>query len=462
MSLANKHRPQTFDHIIGQTHITDILKAQIIGAKDSHSNYLFFWPRGTGKTTAARVLAKAMNCLNLSDGNPCNECVSCQTINRQSTLDYIEIDAASHTGVDNIREEILDKVPYPPTHLKKKIYVIDEVHMLSKGAFNALLKTIEEPRDNVGFILATTEIHKVPETIISRCQVFNFKKVGQKDMVAHLQHIAEMESLAYTPEALDIVAKISEWCVRDAVKYIDQVSILWDISEDHITKFLWIASESSIKNFLTLIKNKDRNALFTEVDAIHEQGIDLHNFAKQTLMYIDQYLSDDTDFLLGVSEIFTEIIGTVKQYPYPAIVYKIAINKHLNPGAGNEVRGASTQHTTPIAATRDQQPATQNAEAVAAPVAHVSAWDNDLLSQLLAKIDKPSLQRNLWEHVIIDDVQDTRVHIIVINKLTHTLLEKRENIDYIEHILSEILGKTITIKVSFEHKEEYFAKKLGL
>jgi len=151
-----------------------------------------------------------MNCLNLSDGNPCNECSSCQTINRQSTLDYIEIDAASHTGVDNIREEILDKVPYPPTHLRKKIYVIDEVHMLSKGAFNALLKTIEEPRDNVGFIFATTEIHKVPETIISRCQVFNFKKVGHKDMVQHLIQIATSESLNYTQEALDIIAKISE------------------------------------------------------------------------------------------------------------------------------------------------------------------------------------------------------------------------------------------------------------
>ena len=134
-----------------------------------------------------------MNCLDLKDGNPCNACINCQIINDGKTLDYVEIDAASHTGVDNIREEILDKVPYPPTMLKKKVYVIDEVHMLSKGAFNALLKTIEEPKSTVAFILATTEIHKVPETILSRCQVFNFKKIPQQDIVQQLARICTSE-----------------------------------------------------------------------------------------------------------------------------------------------------------------------------------------------------------------------------------------------------------------------------
>lgn len=198
MSLANKYRPQTFDGIIGQKHITEILKAQMSSARQTHHNYLLFGPRGTGKTTAARILAKAVNCLHPDNGNPCNTCFNCQTINEGKTLDYVEIDAASHTGVDNIREEILDKAAYPPTNLKKKIYVIDEVHMLSKGAFNALLKTIEEPRDNVCFILATTEIQKVPETIISRCQVFNFKKVDKQEIARHLQFICTQEGLPAT------------------------------------------------------------------------------------------------------------------------------------------------------------------------------------------------------------------------------------------------------------------------
>ena len=284
MSLANKHRPQTFEQVIWQKHITDILKQQIAQNKTSNHNYLFFGPRWTWKTTCARILSKAINCLNPKDWDPCNECLNCQTINRSTTLDYVEIDAASHTWVDNVREEIIDKVMYPPTQLTKKVYVIDEVHMLSKGAFNALLKTIEEPRPNACFILATTEIHKVPDTIISRCQVYNYKKILTDDMTKHLENICQKESLKYTEKALRIISKFSEWCVRDAVKYVDQVSILWEINEENITKFLGVASDYVIENFITTLKTQDKNLIFQQVESLQEQWVDLYQFAKQTLL----------------------------------------------------------------------------------------------------------------------------------------------------------------------------------
>jgi len=194
MSLYLKYRPQTFDEVTWQKHITEILKKQI-ETKNTMHNYLFFGPRGTGKTTNARILAKAVNCLNPINWNPCNQCINCKLINENKTIDFVEIDAASHTQVDNIREEIIEKAPYPPTQLKKKVYIIDEVHMLSKAAFNALLKIMEEPPEYLMFILATTEINKIPDTIVSRCQIFNFKKLTKDEILQRLEYIAQKENI---------------------------------------------------------------------------------------------------------------------------------------------------------------------------------------------------------------------------------------------------------------------------
>lgn len=459
MSLANKHRPDNFDKIIWQDHITHILKAQMKSDQKIHHNYLLFWPRGTGKTTAARILAKAINCLNLQNGNPCNQCANCTTINKWQTLDYIEIDAASHTGVENIREEILDKVPYPPTQLKKKIYVIDEVHMLSKSAFNALLKTIEEPNNNVWFILATTEIHKVPETIVSRCQVFNFKKVLENDMIPHLQNICSLEWLSFDDEALNLISKISEWCVRDAVKYVDQVSVFGDVNTDHVTKFLGIAWESIIKDFLNLIKSKDRNAVFQKIDEIHNQWVDLVQFAKQNIMYIDQNLMADVDFLIKISEAFSEIISTVKYYPYPTMVYKVALNKYLSTIEQENDRTIEQGNNQTVKQGNYQAEQVDNI--VENKIGNESQnWEKTILDQIVEKVDSKTLRDNLKNHTFIKSIGDWKANFVVINKMAEISLNKDETKKMLEDIIFDLTWERVAIYLEFQSKEDYFASQI--
>lgn len=462
MSLANKYRPKNFDTIIGQDHITGILKAKIKSDKGGHSNFLLFGPRGTGKTSSARILAKAMNCLDLHDGNPCNQCANCKTIDEGKTLDYVEIDAASHTGVDNIREEIIDKAVYPPTMLKKKIYVIDEVHMLSKWAFNALLKTIEEPRDTMAFILATTEIHKVPETIVSRCQVFNFRKVSETEMVVRLEEICKAEGLSYDANALSLIAKISEGCVRDAVKYVDQVSILGNLNEENVTKFLGIASEQTIINFIKHIVDKNSDLLFEEITKLVDQGVDLQHFAKQVLMYLDAHLFENIDLYLKISEQFGEILSGIKNYPYPALVYKIVLHKHIH-GKHAIVEPVTTSNSQPTV-----KQTIPSKEVIPQPVAIKQAPANtgtsvgtDLRSRVVDRIEKGSLQKSLKDLSSISSLENWVAHIMVINKFAHTALENHENRDYLEKLLSEENGSPVQIKVEFQSKEDFFNGILG-
>ena len=220
-ALYRKWRPQKFEDMVGQTAVTKTLKNAIIHHKTSHA-YLFTGPRGTGKTSAAKIFAKAINCLNPQDGEPCNECLLCKGITEGTIGDVIEIDAASNNGVEEIRD-IRDKARYAPTQATYKVYIIDEVHMLSTGAFNALLKTLEEPPKNVIFILATTEPHKIPATIISRTQRFDFRRITNDEIIQRLRYILEQEEIAYEEEALSVIARCANGGMRDALSLLDQV-----------------------------------------------------------------------------------------------------------------------------------------------------------------------------------------------------------------------------------------------
>ena len=219
-ALYRKYRSQTFGQLVGQQVVATTLRQAVEQGKISHA-YLFSGPRGTGKTSVAKIFAKAMNCPNQKDGEPCNDCYICKAITEGSLEDVIEIDAASNNGVDEIRD-IRDKSTYAPSMAKHKVYIIDEVHMLSTGAFNALLKTLEEPTENVVFILATTELHKIPATILSRVQRFEFKSIKTQDIIGHIEWILDQEGIDFEQEGVQIIARRAEGGMRDALSILDQ------------------------------------------------------------------------------------------------------------------------------------------------------------------------------------------------------------------------------------------------
>ena len=474
-SLANRYRPQTFDEMIGQQHIIWILKAKMQSDSSSLQNYLLCGPRWTWKTTSARILAKAINCLDPHDGNPCNKCANCELINSWKTTDYIEIDAASNTWVDNVREVIIDQAGYQPISLKKKIYVIDEVHMLSTAAFNALLKTIEEPSGNVCFILATTELQKVPQTIVSRVQVFNFKKIPQDEMVAHLWDICKSEWFESENEALELIATISEWCVRDAIKYLDQVSVLGKISTENVSQFLWISTDATIKSFFEIVKTNDRNQIFEQIDKL-AQWTDLQQFAKQCIGYIDAHIMDDTDFYLKVSETFSEIMRQVRFYPYPAVLYKIAFNKYLN--GGEEVAPVKVEEKVEKKAEKEQispSPSLSRGEKKSADkedssltkegdhevVEDLKKSDWDLWERIISQIQSSTTRQVFKDHMTIDKVTDNEVSLIHDNNMiAKTMLEKEHK--EIEALLEKELGKKVTLIVQWMTKEEYFQRLMWM
>lgn len=292
VALYRKYRPQNFSQISGQNHIKTTLKNEVESGKISHA-YLFCGPRGTGKTTMARLLSKASNCLDIQPGGePCNKCDSCTEIVEGKALDVIEIDAASHTGVDNVRENIINNARFTPTKRKYKIFIIDEVHMLSLSAFNALLKILEEPPAHVLFILATTEIHKVPVTIISRCQRFDYKKINVNDLLERLKWIVTQEGVEVDEDVLKVIAKYSYGCVRDSESLLEQVLSLGEkkITLDLAELILPRSNFQSMFDLLSFITDKNSKKAIELINQLIEEGIDINQFTNDFIEFLRKCL----------------------------------------------------------------------------------------------------------------------------------------------------------------------------
>ena len=300
-ALYRKYRPQTFDDVSGQMAVTQTLKTQLMSGRMSHA-YLFTGSRGTGKTSCAKILAKAVNCLNPDNGNPCNCCSACKAIDSGSCMDVLEIDAASNNGVDNVRD-LRDDAIYSPSQVKMRVYIIDEVHMLSISAFNALLKIIEEPPEHLLFILATTELHKVPATILSRCQRFSFRRISQEDIAARLQYVAYQENIDLDDGAARVIARLADGGMRDGLSLLDQCAsaTTGELTAEGVYSCLGIAGEQKCGELLGYIAAHDTKNALELFNRLYTEGKDLAAMLDELLCLIRDLLVMKTAGNAGIT-----------------------------------------------------------------------------------------------------------------------------------------------------------------
>lgn len=363
-ALYRKFRPLTFDEMVGQEHIVRTLKNEIINERIGHA-YLFNGGRGTGKTSAAKILARAVNCLNPKDGNPCNECEICKAALDGSLTDIVEMDAASNNSVEDVRA-IRDEVNFLPTVAKYRVYIIDEVHMLSTGAFNALLKTLEEPPAHVKFILATTEPQKLPATILSRCQRFDFKKISDANIEKRLNFVCKESKIDITDEAKKLIAILAEGAMRDALSILERcLQEEGTITDSVVKELVGIPKTESVNKIVKSILEKNTQTALQSIDEIIEEGKDITNFLWEIIKYVKDILvykvnnkleiyneeekakikeladSTDKDRLVSIIFELSNLENDIKWSSQKLIMFQVAIIKLCNETATMQTTGAT-------------------------------------------------------------------------------------------------------------------------
>ena len=335
-ALYRKYRPKNFDEVVGQEHITATLKQEIASGRIGHA-YLFTGSRGTGKTSCSKIIAKAVNCPNQQDGNPCGVCEICKGIDDGSVLDVTEIDAASNNGVDNIRQ-LREEANFTPAQVSYRVYIIDETHMLSVGAFNALLKIMEEPPEHVIFILATTEVHKIPATILSRCQRFDFRRISPAVIAARVRWVCEQEGIQIDPEAADLIASLAEGGMRDALSLLDVCrsnARTGDNSAEHITlehvrQSAGLAVSDSLFAVADAVLRRDVPAVLQEIDRMFENSIDFEKMCVQLIAHyrglmMAKAVKNPQEFVSGLPQDAQRLSAQAAGYPMGQILYSLTV-----------------------------------------------------------------------------------------------------------------------------------------
>lgn len=474
MSLYLKYRPQSFSSLVGQDHIATIIKNAISKNMVAHA-YLFCGPRGTGKTSTARLVAKAINCTNLINGlEPCNECEICVGINNGSLTDVVEIDAASNRGIDEMRE-LRSTVKFAPSRARNKVYIIDEVHMLTAEAFNALLKTLEEPPEKVFFILATTEVHKIPQTIMSRCQRFDFKRIEELDMFDRLVHIANTEQIEFEEEALKLIAEHTDGGLRDAISLLDQLSVSGKITVQKTGELVGSVGNNLVQEFLDNLLINNEQSCFKIVNDVYEQGYDLKQFQTDLLKLARKSLSNAViknesaskpaliellDILSSHQEIYRNAL--IPQLSLEVLIVKFC-NKELLALPKPEIKPQIAQKIEPkVVIAEPVKPTPVVAPAIAiepAPKVETPKAEPKIINassveeykkywkEFLGKINKPFLHRSMEQGKIIN-VDNGVIEIEFHTDFHFNAVNKPDNIKLIEDIFAELTNAKAVVRLN--------------
>lgn len=453
IALYRQYRPDAFEHLVGQKHIQTILLNALKQNQVAHA-YLFSGPRGTGKTTTARLVAKGLNCTNLTEtGEPCNVCDICKRINNNQLIDIIEIDAASNRGIDEIRE-LREKIKFSPVHGSKKVFIIDEVHMLTKEAFNALLKTLEEPPSHAHLILATTEAHKIPPTIISRCQHFDFKRITIDDIIERLQYIAKTEGITCEDEALRLIAETSDGSLRDAIGLLEQMTLGGTLETERVAKNLGLVDFQIVDQFIEIIFRNAVEEGIAFINDVYAKGIDLNQLVKSTKETLRRRLLDDIDqsntadslLTLRIIKILDDSekqlkVSTIPQLPLELLFIELSFNEPKVEASKSE-----TPETKPTVTTPTTEPK-------AAPKQEFNNLSIDIFRQhwgeVIASITEPSLRMALRK-AELTGFENNELIVVFNSKFEYEKMNTMKNRDSIQKGLKEVIGENISIKLDYD------------